>query len=102
MINKNDYRGNIHRKISESLMNNPTLRNKSAFDVLRSKIYLSKKSDSMYENDRALDDLVTRKIEPFSWRDCDVYKVGLNIYSDFSARRKRGGRKTRGRKVRSL
>lgn len=81
-------------------MNNPTLRNKSVFDAMRSKIYLSKKSFSYING--ALDDLVTREIEPFSWRVSDVYKSTLNIYSDFIAKRKRGGRKTRGRKVRSL
>jgi hypothetical protein len=100
-MNKNDYRGNIHIKISQSLMNNPTLRNKSAFDtLLHSKNYLSEKSFSEYN--RVLDDLVTRKIEPFSWRDNDVYKTTLNIYSDFSARRKRYGVKSGGRRVRSL
>ena len=99
-MNKNDYRGNIHIKISQSLMNNPTLRNKSAFDtLLHSKNYLSEKSFSEYN--RVLDDLVTGEIEPFSWRDNVVF-TALNIYSDFCARRKRYGVKSGGRRVRSL
>ena len=101
-MNKNDYRGNIRRKISQSLMNNPTLRNKSAFDTLRSKKYLSKKSFSYTKYDRALDDLVTREIEPFSWRENDVYKTTLSIYTDFITKRKRHGVKSGGRRVRSL
>jgi hypothetical protein len=101
-MNKNDYRGNIRRKISQSLMNNPTLRNKSVFDTMRFKIYLSNKSFSYIEYNRALDDLVTKEIEPFSWRDNDAYKTTLNIYSDFCAGRKRHGVKSGGRRVRSL
>ena len=50
---------------------------------------LSKIPNFMYENERALDDLVTRKIEPFGWGENDFNKVTLNIYSDFSTRRRK-------------
>ena len=42
----------------------------------------SGRSYSWCKNDRALDDLVAREIKPLSWRDCDLYKITLSIYTD--------------------
>ena len=58
-MNKNLYRGKLFIKLSYSLMHEHSLYIKSIFSGIKI-LTLTKKSDSMYENDRALDDLVTR------------------------------------------
>ena len=56
---------------------------KFSYRERESLIKRSKRSFSWYKNDRALDDLVTREIEPLSWKtNNDSYKkIDLDIYS---------------------
>ena len=48
------------------------------------------RSYSWNEYGRALDDLVTKEIEPLTWRSIGSYKISLDTYSSICYNRKNG------------